>query len=66
MQDLAETAQAERHPDVILWTLQTEEMQRDREVLIGLAKNRMGSKKLARGVRVFESFDTSLLQDLVR
>lgn len=62
MQDLAETAEAERTADVIMWSLYTPQMEAEREMQIGIAKARH-AKKLVEGYRVAALMDLATVVD---
>jgi replicative DNA helicase len=64
MRDLAETAAAERHSNVILWLLRTKEMEADHEVLVGIAAQRLGENKLWKGERMFADYDRMLIGNM--
>ena len=64
MSDLSETAQAERHSNVILWILQTDEMEENNQIRVGIAKNRMGPKDLRMGTLLYEDFSHGAIANM--
>lgn len=64
MSDLGETSAAEKHPNVVIWILQTSTWEDDKEAKIGIAANRMGPRDLKKGVMVMEDFEHGLVSDL--
>jgi replicative DNA helicase len=64
LSDLAETAAAERHSNVVLWILQTEDMVEDHEVLVGISKQRMGPRDLIKGTKMFENFERAFIGNM--
>ena len=62
--DMAETAAAERHSNVIMWTLLPEELYAEHKIKVGIAAQRMGGHELYKGTELYADFDKVVIGNI--